>query len=196
MTTAHKNLTGTDLHEVKGASTATAGQVPTADGLGGAPFSSGGGQLIHVREEQPNGVQSTSSLTLSTFVQTALNTVKTNEISGASLGSNRVTLPAGTYFIEITVPVYIVLNGANYAARAQLMNITTSSIILYGQTVRGLAATGGSGGVSFLIVQGRITLTGVTTLEIQHYKSQGQIGAIWGGGGTEVYSEMLIWKVA
>lgn len=34
----HSQLTGTDLHETKGASTATVGQVPVANGTGSAPF--------------------------------------------------------------------------------------------------------------------------------------------------------------
>lgn len=34
----HKDLTGADLHEIKGASTATSNQIPIANGLGGAPF--------------------------------------------------------------------------------------------------------------------------------------------------------------
>jgi hypothetical protein len=34
----HKDLTGADLHEIKGASTATSGQIPIANGSGGAPF--------------------------------------------------------------------------------------------------------------------------------------------------------------
>lgn len=35
---AHKNLTDPQLHEIKGASTATLNQVPIADGEGHAPF--------------------------------------------------------------------------------------------------------------------------------------------------------------
>jgi hypothetical protein len=34
----HKNLTGTDLHEMKGASTALVNQVPVANGTGGTVF--------------------------------------------------------------------------------------------------------------------------------------------------------------
>lgn len=34
----HSQLTGSDLHEVKGAQSASAGQVPIANGSGGAPF--------------------------------------------------------------------------------------------------------------------------------------------------------------
>ena len=39
MTVAHSTLTGSDLHECKGAASATAGQVPVATGGGTAPFS-------------------------------------------------------------------------------------------------------------------------------------------------------------
>lgn len=34
----HSALTGSDLHETKGADTASVGQVPVANGTGGAPF--------------------------------------------------------------------------------------------------------------------------------------------------------------
>lgn len=197
MTTAHKNLTGTDLHEIKGASAATYGQQPIADGLGSAPFGSGGGLLMHVREEQASGVASVTSAATGSFIQTALNTVKTNEITGASLGSNRVTLPVGTYFISIVVPAYLVTNSSNFAARAVLCNVTASSYIVLGQSVRGLGGSGGSGGTFPLTAVGRIILTGTTVLEIQHYLSSGSVGAAFSVPGfNEVYSEMLIWKVA
>lgn len=38
MAVAHSTLTGADLHECKGAASATAGQVPVASGTGSAPF--------------------------------------------------------------------------------------------------------------------------------------------------------------
>lgn len=34
----HSTLTGADLHEIKGAAAATSGQIPVANGSGGAPF--------------------------------------------------------------------------------------------------------------------------------------------------------------
>lgn len=38
MTVQHKDLSNSELHVVKGASTATSGQLPTSDGSGDAPF--------------------------------------------------------------------------------------------------------------------------------------------------------------
>jgi hypothetical protein len=58
-------------------------------------------QLLHVRDEKTlaDGGTSTSS-----YTKRDLNTVVTNEIAGASLSSNQITLPSGTYYINASAP--------------------------------------------------------------------------------------------
>ena len=56
--------------------------------------------VMHVQQQQTSGSNPGNSSSAGNWVQVDLNTVLVNEISGASLASNAITLPAGTYFIE------------------------------------------------------------------------------------------------
>lgn len=205
MTIPHSTLTGSDLHEVKGASTATVGQVPVANGSGSAIFAlltassltgTGnpfGNNLLHVREEQPSNTSSATASVWNAFNTVVLNTTKTNEISSASLSSNQITLPAGTYYIEALVP-YLVVKTACFGV-TRLQNITTSTTLINGTSVK-LVNTGQASGYAFL--RGRFTLTGTTVLELQSYRNDNSSGTSIGattGVATEVYSDLQIWKV-
>lgn len=207
MTVAHKDLTGTDLHEIKGASTATSGQVPVANGSGGAPFgklthtslqTTGnpfGAQLFHVREEQPNNtVSSTSSA--SGWVTCVLNTTKTNEITSASLSANQISLPAGTYYANFSLPSVLTGTAGNIW-KLRLRNITAGSSLIISPTYSWTGSA--TGGTWHMETSGRFTLAGTTTLEVQFYNNSGQAP-----GGTrstayseiEVYTDLQIWKLA
>ena len=67
----------------------------TVSGAGGGIFES---QLLHVRDEKASGTDGGTSA--NGIVDRDLNTVKVNEITGASLSSNQITLPSGTYYVE------------------------------------------------------------------------------------------------
>lgn len=72
----HKNLTGTDLHEVKGAASAPANTVPKANGAGGAPFSFIQWDDVQGKPSVPryflNDVQITSGTLIKTYTTTAV----------------------------------------------------------------------------------------------------------------------------
>lgn len=210
MAVAHKDLTGTDLHEMKGASSATSGQVPISDGAGTTPFgklthtslqTTGnpfGAQLLHVREEQTAGV-GTSTSASAAFNTQVLNTVKTNEISGASLASNTITLPAGTYFIDARSVAYSysIASGSYGKLKSRLRNTTAGTTLLAGTTIGWQ-----NGGASAIYVVGppshvvgRFTLAGTTDIQLQAYPVNGAVPLAF-GTETEVYAEVLIWKVA
>jgi len=204
MTVAHKNLTGTDLHVIKGADSATTGQVPIANGSGDAPFgklthtslqTTGnpfGAQLFHTREEQSAGVSPNSIGSLNTWSTVTLNTSVTNEITSASLSSNGIILPAGTYFIDAVVPSYYAA-GSTSQVKIRLYNNTTSASIIEG---RSIIIFNSIGMVSTLSLRGRFTLSGTSTLYLQRYATGNVSGGQSFNHGTEVYSEALVWKVA
>lgn len=197
-TKSHKTLTGNQLHEPKGADAASANTLYVADGAGsgawskltasnltttGNPF---GGQLLHVRNEQTSG---TADATLSTgWNVRGLNTVKTNEITGASLASNQVTLPAGTYRAW-----GVAVAAGSASARTKIYNRTNSVDVIYGVNT--------SGGLSSDYVQAQVTgtfiLSGTVALELWTYVSASTtVGAMSVSSLPEVYSELLIWKIA
>ena len=159
-------------------------------------FVSGGGKfesaLLHVRNEKSNGT-SAGSFTSGSWQTKEINTSLTNEISGASLSSNQIILPSGTYYIDASSP-------ANYvnSHKAKLRNITDSS-----DTLIGTNEYAGQDMVDYVntnsIIKGRFTISAQKTFEIQH-RCQTSSGVGLGVANSfsvvEVYTDVRIWKVA
>lgn len=197
---AHSTLTGSNLHENKGVASATDNTVATA--VSGATVwakltasnltgtgNAFGAQLLHVRDEKAAGTEG-GTFTSGSWQTRTLNTTKTNEISSATLSSNQISLPAGTYYIEASAPAYF-LN----AHQAKLRNVTDSTDVIIGTTERVATDT-----ISRSFVVGRFTLSGTKTLELQHrcqtsFPTSG-LGTAANFGVVEVYSEVRIWKIA
>lgn len=147
--------------------------------------------FMHVRDEKTVGTAGGTSATgLNTRI---LNTVGFNSITGASLASNKVTLPAGTYKMRGRAP------GSNSDRhKAYLYDVTGSAIVIAGNTNQSDDAT--NQGDSNLI--GMVVLTITSDLEVRH--DFGTSGATTGLGyaagvaaaGVEVYTELWIEKVA
>jgi hypothetical protein len=151
-----------------------------------------GGGYLHVRDEEPSGTNSMTVAAANTNYTRTLNTVKTNTISGASLASNQITLPAGTYQVRGRA---LVKN--TESAKTLLWNVTDGTVALMGSTVSpersyGAACDG--------VVEGRITLTSTKTLAlVQRWKDTANgsaQGVAAGVGYAEVYAEVFIEKVA
>ena len=157
-------------------------------------FSSG---LIHVHDEKTSGTVGGAG-SGATFNTRTLNTVLTNEISGASLSSNQITLPAGDYYIEASAPSSQSGAVAVSSHKTRLRDITGSATLAVGTNAIVNAESGVSmSSVSF--TRGRFTLSVSSVLELQHW-----IGATAGvtdfgnavtSGEVEVYAEVRIWKV-
>ena len=145
--------------------------------------------LLHVRDEKSAGVDGGSSVSGS-FNTRDLNTVLTNEISGASLASNQITLPSGTYFIIATVPTY-----TSQYAKVKLRNITDSTDALLGTS-----SYSGTNVSTFDSIYGRFTIGATKTFAIQQRVSLSLgtygLGLAENFGVTEVYTDSMIWKVA
>lgn len=203
MTVAHKNLTGTDLHEPKGVAAAAVDKVYVSDGAGsgtwkkltasqlettGNPF---GAQLFHIQDQQTSGTYG-GTFTAGAWRTRTLNTSVTNEITSASLTSNQITLPAGTYYIEATAPAH-----QCNAHKAKLYNVTDAADILFGTSA--FTNSVASYAVTESRISGRFTLSGTKTLELRHQCTSSRTTDGLGYAtfmGTEIYSEVKIWKVA
>ena len=148
-------------------------------------------QLLHVRDEKS---ASTEGGATSAGDNTCdLNTIKTNEITGASLGSNQITLPAGTYYIDATVPAFFVNR-----FRGFFRNITDSSDTVLGQSSYAVATSPASQGVSK--VCGRFTIASQKVFEIKLYcqiaRTSNGFGVNTGDSRTNVYTDVKIWRTA
>lgn len=145
--------------------------------------------ILWVREEQASGTAG-GTFTSGAWRTRTLNTVKQNGISGASLASNQITLPAGTYTIEAILPT---LN--TNSSQGRLQNITDTSTSIIGQS--GVTGTTAGG---FVFVRGIFTVPSSTTkaFEIQHQCTTTRATDGFGfpsSLGTEVYTEVVIKKI-
>jgi hypothetical protein len=107
-----------------------------------------------------------------------LNTTQHNGISGASLGSNRVTLPAGTYRIN----GHAAAAGVSYH-QARLYNITASATLIIGNKATSSSSQSGSE------VVGVLTLGATTVIELQHYAADSQSEYGFGKAGGTTFGE-------
>ena len=146
--------------------------------------------ILHVRDEK-GSTTSGGSASSNTTATRDLNTVVTNEITSSSLGSNQITLPAGTYFLDASAP-------ANEVGRhrAHLYNVTDSAIALLGQSSIVEAANT----TTQSRIRGRFTISGTKVFEIRHYTINARtvygFGDYATDGQTQIYTEVIIEKVS
>jgi hypothetical protein len=120
-----------------------------------------------------------------------LNTLNTDTQSISSLGSNQLTLPAGTYKVW-GIGIFCQTN----TSQIRLYNATTSTILLNGTDANAVASVSGANHPSFII--GYITLSITSSIEIQ-YQIETHTGNSDLGNpsdfGTEVYNIVEFTKV-
>lgn len=147
---------------------------------------------LYAREEQAAGVATTTVTTLGGWGVCVLNTAKVNEIAGASLSGNQITLPAGTYEFEGSVPAYF----SSGATKGQLYNVTDGVQIDAG-TVESHNAS-----YSFSmrsVLRGKFTISATKTLSVRRFiaaSSAGSFTGLSGAATTEIYAEIKFKKVA
>jgi len=152
-----------------------------------------GTQLLHVRDEKSSGT-SGGAVSSGSWVTRTLNTSVTNEITGASLSSNQITLPSGTYYIHASAPA----NRINQH-KAKLRNTTDSSDTILG-TSEYCESNYPNTTHSFVI--GRFTISAQKTFELQHRVATSEttynvgLGVASSFSVVEVYTDVRIWKVA
>jgi hypothetical protein len=187
-----------------GIGTTTPGQKLTVAGMiesttGGVKFPDGSIQIssatsppdLLVVDEKASGVGG-GTCTSGSFMTRTLNTVRFNNIGGASLASSQLTLPAGTYQIRASAPAY-------YTGRHQalLYDVTNAVNLVIGTGAISNNAAGGDQGLSF--IEGSITLSGTTVLEIRHRclttSATTGFGVGAGFGVAEVYTQLYVKKV-
>jgi len=126
--------------------------------------------------------------TANSWTTMALNTLDIDTQSIASLNSNQVTLPAGTYLIRSYVNFFNI-----NAGRARLYNITGSAVLIQGLNCYSNSTTA----ASLSVVDGQFTLSTSSAVALQYYVSfAGQIGVSVTSGDNEIYTIAEFTKVA
>lgn len=146
--------------------------------------------VLHARDEKPQGTPGGQNAATSQWIARTLNAVKVNTIAGASLSSDAVTLPAGTYKYAGSAPAHQV--GVH---KARLQNVTDNTTIDYG-TNESCAATS-----TRSLLRGQFTIGSTKQIAVQHITGSDNgvysLGYNTGmAGAIEVYTEIMFEKVA
>jgi hypothetical protein len=141
---------------------------------------------VMANETQSSGTNG-GTFTSGAYRQRTLNTLVRNNI-GASLASNQITLPAGTYFAQWSCPAFQV--GAH---KSRLQNITDASTIALGTT-----AQSSNGNITRSDGSAYFTIATSKVIELEHRAggtgNTNGFGAAVSFGDSEIYSEIRIWK--
>ncbi len=114
--------------------------------------------LVHYAEVQTTGTGAGDSV--AAWTTRVLNTTVSASIAGASLGSNQITLPAGTYDVDASVPCFS--NGTVTGFKARLYNATGSAVLLNGATSQSSVAC-----EQRCFITGRFTLAVASAVQIE-----------------------------
>ncbi len=151
------------------------------------------GSLLIVED---NFTRGTDGGTATAGVNTrVLDNVVVNSIAGASLATNQITLPAGTYEIEV-------IGGTARDVeehRMYLYNVTDASDEIVGNSSYS-NPTGGFNSQGPAQLQGRFTISSEKDFELRHYVGVTKATEGFGvnaddGVNVEIYVQVIIWKV-
>jgi hypothetical protein len=142
-----------------------------------------------VREQEAQNTNA-GAFTTGSWVTRTLNISVRNVISGASLASNQITLPAGTYAVEWSAPANDVGNH-----QTQLYNVTDSVAITVGTTESAVGAGTQTRSIGISV----FTLSTSKAITVQHRCRTTRANDGLGTAAnftTEIYSWVKIWKTA
>lgn len=172
------------------------GDVLTFDNGSGdwIPAAPSGGDLgvLHVQDQKASGTNG-GGFTSGAWRTRDLNTAVVNTISGASLSTNQITLPAGTYDIVASCQGFSVDQH-----QAKWVNVTDTADVVIGLNARSRSSSA-TDGHSPALLQTRFTIAGTKVFELQNRclttKATDGFGqpTSW---GTEVYADVFIKRVA
>lgn len=146
---------------------------------------------LEYRDEKASGTEGGAATSGSWFTRT-LNTESADSAGIGSLAANVITLPAGTYECDISVP------GCEVDThQARLYNVTGTAVLLYGSTANTSLAGTFSGSSSR--ITGRFTLAGATDIRVEQRVASSRLsyglGHAGSFGNVEVYTVARFWKI-
>ncbi len=149
--------------------------------------------FLKVSDRKAAGTSGGGVSTDYTYNDRTLNTIDVNTIDGATLASNIVSLPAGTYDVIGRAPCY-----AGNSHSLGLYNVTDAAMLLLGPNARAETNT-----QTDATVYGQFTIASTKQFKLQHYIENAGSGIISRLGLThnrtgklDVYAELMIRKIA
>lgn len=169
----------------------SSGAVVTMNAAGTDPVW-GALQAFHLQEATASGVAPTTTLTAATFTKRLLASVA-NTISGASVATGTLTLPAGTYLVSARGNTG---NDLNHKTLLRLRDTTAGATLLVGAPDYSRDESGGTPSPAIATLGGIIVLTGTTNVELQQYETVTLAGGnTVGSGEVEVHASMTLVKL-
>lgn len=148
-------------------------------------------QIATFNETQANGTAGGASVA-TTWTTRVLNTTVINGITGCSLASNQITLPAGTFIVTALSPMRNTNN-----SKIRLYNVTDASITAVGNNTS-MDSSGGVGGIATL--QTQFTIAASKAFAVQYYATSAVasfgLGSATSAGTSEIYTSIQIEKIA
>lgn len=150
-------------------------------------------QVLHAQDQKTSGTNG-QSISTTTWTKRELQTAVTNTITGASITSHVIALPAGTYKISVQASGVYVAGSAGHQ-RLRLRNTSDGSTTLAGVN---MSVIGTNTIAPVLTLQGQFTITATKNFEVQHYvTTTGNVtGAAMSSGEVEVYADVYIERVS
>lgn len=146
--------------------------------------------MLRVEDQKAAGTDG-GTFTAGAWQTRVLNTVMVNQIAGASLASNQITLPAGTYEVVADAPGF----GCE-RHRLKLYNVTDAADILYGTSSYSGSAIHAD---SRSAIAGVFILAAQKVLEVQHRctttRATDGLGKMANVGIVEIYAGATIRKM-
>jgi hypothetical protein len=167
--------------------------------IAGATVLLGQAPVIHVRHQRATNVANNDAVGGSAWVTKLLETTVTNTISGASLASNKITLPAGSYEITVNAPMCSD-SGGNNRYKHRIYNVTDAAAILYSVAGQiGVYDGANDGFQSLAPLIGQFTLAAAKDIRLDTWNdisgtTHANCGST-GDGSVEVYTDVYIRKI-
>jgi hypothetical protein len=174
--------------------TYTAGEVLTAASLNANfSFAALNSSIAIFNETQASGTAGGTTVA-TTFTKRVLNTTVYNTITGCSIASSVITLPAGTFYIEASSPLYRPGRG-----RVILKNTTAGTNAILGNSQ--WSPTASDYPAILTTLSGTVVTTANTNFELQYYASTTYANDGLGVASSiasvsEVYASIYIEKIA
>ena len=145
--------------------------------------------FLHVEERTANAATGLGGMATGAWRTRLFNLAVTNTITGASLASNQITLPAGDYYIQGRAP--------QHCSTVNLLRIErispSAQTMLYGGVQYDANMT------SDAQIFGKFSLTATSVIEMQHrvsvYNSAGYGGFGDVGQPYNIFAQLFIWKL-
>jgi hypothetical protein len=142
-------------------------------------------------ETQASGTNG-GTFTSGSYVKRTLNTTVVNNITGCSIASSVITLPAGTYSVFVGAPAFSVDDN-----KCRLRNTTAATDIALGNA----SYSGSADSVNVIsTIQTYFTLASSTNIEVQHRsantKASNGFGVGASFGDNNIYTQITIIRVA